>query len=157
MGAVYGYWKSNNGSAWALEYWEKYLTSQAKDLHVQSVVELCEAFRENRTHHRDHIRTMITDHFKPMILDKWAAEVEFNQRVLYDFMKELENLDYYDKDIWMKCFTTIGNKKRINNTTYFHYFNTVMRKLNTQPESPLFKQLDENIAKLKEKHYNVDR
>lgn len=76
MGAVIGYWMMNCGTATALKYWETFMLNQAKDLHVQDVVELCEAFRENRTHHRDHMRGMINKHFKKNMLENlWDNEV----------------------------------------------------------------------------------
>lgn len=157
FGAVVAYWKTNLGSAWALKFWEDKLTSQAEDLHVQSVVELCEAFRYNRTHHRDHMRNMITQHFKKMIVEKWLDEVEYHQRCLFDLLRELEHLEYYDKDIWTLALTTIGRKKRINNITFFDYFNKIIHKLNTEPSSPFFKTLDSNLKSLKEKHYTQNR
>ena len=86
MGAVIGYWRMNLGSAAALQYWEHYLVTQAKDLHVRDIVELCQAFRENRTHHRDHWRGMLTKYFKKNMLEElWKAEVDHNQRVLHVF------------------------------------------------------------------------
>lgn len=48
------------------------------DLHVHDVIEMCEAFRENRTHHRDHLRNMITECFKPMMKENWKNEVDHN-------------------------------------------------------------------------------
>ena len=45
------------------------LTSDMEKLHVQDIVELCEAFRDNRTHHRDHLRNLLNDKFKQIILD----------------------------------------------------------------------------------------
>ena len=78
MGAVCAYWKTNLGQAWALKYWEQMLTNDMEKLHVQDIVELCEAFRSNRTHHRDHLRDLLDNHFKQVIIDKWAAEVEYN-------------------------------------------------------------------------------
>lgn len=72
-------------------------------------------------------------------------------------MKEFEHLEYWDKDIWKKIFETIGHKKRINNMTFFSYFNDTMRKLNSDPNSDFFKKLDGDIEKLKEKHYTADR
>ena len=127
------------------------------DLHVATVVELCEAFRENRTHHRDHMRNMITQHLKPMILAKWGAEVEHQQRTMFNLLKEMEHLDYHDEEILAKCFQTMKNKKRINNLTFFDYFNKILRKYNTEPSSPFFQQLDGDIAHLKEKHFNANR
>lgn len=59
MAAVVAYWKSNCGSAWALRYYESFLIKNAAYLHVQEIVELCQAFRWNRTHHRDHLRNML--------------------------------------------------------------------------------------------------
>ena len=74
MGAVCGYWRLNYGAAFALKYWEHKMVTQANDLHVQDVMELCYAFRENRTHHRDHLRGIITKYFKKnMIENLWAS------------------------------------------------------------------------------------
>jgi hypothetical protein len=76
MAAVIAYWKSNCGSDWALKYYEKFLLQKSKDLHIHEIIELCQAFRWNRTHHRDHLRSMLNSHFKLTIIDKWAAEAE---------------------------------------------------------------------------------
>lgn len=91
------------------------------------------------------------------MLKKWGDEVEHNQRMLYNLMLEFAELDYYDKDIWERIFKTIVGKTKINNLTFFSYFNTVMRKLNEDPKSAFFKQLDARIAKFKERHYTTDR
>lgn len=58
---------------------------------------MCKAFRDNRTHHRDHLKNMMTNNFKNMMINNWKDEVEFNQRTLYNLMIELEHLEYYDK------------------------------------------------------------
>lgn len=158
MGAVCGYWRLNYGSAYALKYWEHYMVTQANDLHVQDVIELCLAFRENRTHHRDHLRGIITKYFKKnMIENLWAAQVDHHQRRLYDFMIEMEHLEYWDKDIWRRAFDSIKVIKRINNMTFFAYFHKMLRQLNEDPKSPLFQTLDDDIASLKEKHYTINR
>lgn len=158
MAAVIGYWRMNCGSAHVLKYWENYMIRSANDLHVQDVVELCQAFRENRTHHRDHMRGMITKHFKKNMLENlWPHEVRYQQRTLYNLMVELEHLEYWDKDIWRRCFDTIQGLKRLNNLTFFAYFHKMMKFLNEEPTSPLFQTLDDDIAKLKEKHYTVNR
>jgi hypothetical protein len=131
--AVYAYWRTNHGSAWCLKWWEQQMLSRIDELHIVTVVELCEAFKYNRTHHRNYLKDMITNHFKQMTLDKWKDEVEYNQRMLYNLMKELQNLDYWDKDIWQKCWDTIGHKTRINNITYLSYFNDIMNECNEDP------------------------
>jgi hypothetical protein len=101
MAGVCGYWRSGCGSAWALKYWETYLENQAMDLHVDDVIELCQAFKENRTHHRDHMRNYMDRLFKKdVLLAKWNDEVEYHQRRLKNLMIELEDLEYYDKDVW---------------------------------------------------------
>jgi len=77
MGAVTGYWRLNSGSAFGLNFWETKLKETIGDLHVQDVIEMCKAFRENRTHHRDHLKDMLKEMLKPVVLEKWAAEVEY--------------------------------------------------------------------------------
>lgn len=73
MGAVTGYWRMNTGTAAVLKYWEHHMVTQAQDLHIFDVIELCRAFKENRTHHRDHWRGMLTKYFKKnMIENLWA-------------------------------------------------------------------------------------
>ena len=73
------------------------------------------------------MRDMITKLFKKdVILAKWADECEYHQRRIMDLMIELDDLDYYDEEIWQKCWDTIGNKKRINNLTFLAYFNEMM-------------------------------
>jgi hypothetical protein len=101
---VCAYWKTNLGQAWALKFWENHLKKESEHLHVQEIVELCQSFRENRTHHRDHMRQLLNSHLKPVILSKWADEVEYNQRVLFNLMQEMDHLEYYDEQIWQHCF-----------------------------------------------------
>lgn len=121
------------------------------------VVELCQAFRENRTHHRDHMRSMLKNIFKKSILDLWADEMEYHQRRVYELMVEMEHLNFYDEQLWQACFDTVGRKKRIQNLTFFAYFNETMRKFNADPKSPFFKKLDDNIKSLKDKHFDSNR
>lgn len=92
-----------------------------------------------------------------MILANWAAEVDFNQRVMYEMFREFDELEYYDKQLLEKMIETLGHKKRINNIYYLSFYHGLMHKLNTEPTSPLFKALDEAIDQLKSKHYNLDR
>ena len=72
-------------------------------------------------------------------------------------MLEMDHLEFYDKELWQACFDTIGHKKRIQNLTFLAFYNEVMTKLNTDPKSPFFKKLDDNIKQLKDKHYNANR
>lgn len=78
MAAVIGYWKSNCGSDWALNYFENMLLQKSKELHIHEIIEICQAFRWNRTHHREHLRSMLNSHFKDIIIEKWMAEAEYN-------------------------------------------------------------------------------
>jgi len=57
------------------------------------------------------------------MIKKWADEIEYQQRHLMRLMIELENLDWYDKDVWQLVFDTISHKKRINNIKFLDYFN----------------------------------
>lgn len=158
MGAVIGHWKLNVGPAHSLEYFEKFMLDEVEDLHSRDLVELCKAFRENRMHHRDHMRHMIINHWKqPVILDKWHEEITYNQRTLHDLFVELDNLKIYDKDLWMKAFETLNQKKKLKNLHFFAFFHQMMVKLNTEPTSPMHGELDEVIAKYKERHYVINR
>jgi len=71
-------------------------------------------------------------------------------------MHELEHIEFYDEDIWQKCFDTISHKKRINNLTFLDYFNQTMRRFNSNPKGAFFKKLDSHIEKLGS-HMNANR
>ena len=43
---------------------------------------------------------MLNSHFKATIIQQWAAEGEMNQRLIYDLMIELENLQFEDEEIY---------------------------------------------------------
>ena len=75
---------------------------------------------------------------KDVLLAKWDLEVEYHQRRLKNLMIELIDLEYYDKDVWQKCWDTIGHKKRINNIHFLAYFNEIMTQFNTDPKNPFF-------------------
>ena len=76
---------------------------------------------------------------------------------MYQLMNELEDIGYFDKDIYSACFTTLVQKKRIQNITFFSFFAELMKKYNEDPKSPFFKKLDDKIQTYKDKHYNVNR
>ena len=72
-------------------------------------------------------------------------------------MKELEELNWVDEEVYQLCFDTLGNKKRIQNMTFFDFFLNLMRRQNEDPKGPFFKKLDQNIQMMKDKHMNVNR
>jgi hypothetical protein len=47
-GAVWAYYKSNQGSRFGIDFWEALLEKNLETLHVQEIVSLLEAFRHNR-------------------------------------------------------------------------------------------------------------
>jgi hypothetical protein len=56
FGALYAYYKTNQGSLYGIDYWESHLEDNLESLHVQDIVGLMVAFRDNRQLHRDHMR-----------------------------------------------------------------------------------------------------
>jgi len=53
-------------------------------------------------------------------------------------MVEFEHLEYWDKDIWRRCFDSLKNQGRINNIYTFAYFHKMLIYCNEEPKSPLF-------------------
>lgn len=62
---------------------------------------------------------LLDTQYKKVLVDRWDAEVMYNQRVLFGLAKELHFLGYYDQDIWTKIVDTAINKTKINNTHYW--------------------------------------
>lgn len=105
-GALYSYYKTNQGTRFGIDFWESILEDHIEHLHVAEVWNLMIAFRDNRSLHRDHFRNLLDTQFKKVILDKWKAEVIYHQRLLVGLAVELHNLEYYDEEIWLKLFET---------------------------------------------------
>ena len=113
------------------------------------------AFRDNRQLERGHFRNLLDTQYKKVLLDKWKAEVIYNQRVLFGLAKEFHHLEYYDKELWLLIADTAVHKKKINNT---HYWGIVFETLtDLNQDGPLKGLFTDHLAKLVEKHYTVDR
>ena len=48
FGAVYAYYKSNQGTLFGVDFWESKLEDNIEGTHVHEISRLMEAFRENR-------------------------------------------------------------------------------------------------------------
>jgi hypothetical protein len=104
------------------------------------------------------MRDIITKFLKKdVIIKKWYFECEYHQRRMMELCIELDELEYYDEEIWQKVWDTLGHKKRINNIHFLQYFNGMMQRFNSDPKSPFFKKLDDNIAQMKAKHWTPNR
>ena len=79
FGALWGYYKSNQGTLYGIDFWTSKLQDHIDDMRVQEVNRLREAFRDNRQLHRDHFRELLDSHFKKhVILAFWETEVAHN-------------------------------------------------------------------------------
>lgn len=156
FGALYAYYKSNQGSQAGIDFWEAQMERKGDNLHVHEVIGLLEAFRHSRQLHRNHMLERLDSFYKKVILDRWKDEVVYNQRVLFDLATELNLIGWYDKEVWMLIFKTTAEKKRINNTHDFDLILNLMHHVNTnvpalkgkaQPfiDTFLKKQYSENV------------
>jgi hypothetical protein len=78
FGALYAYYKSNQGTRFGIDFWESKLEDYIEDMHAQEVVELMVAFKDNRQLERSHMIKLLDTQFKKVLLDKWNAEVVYN-------------------------------------------------------------------------------
>jgi hypothetical protein len=157
MGGLYGLYRLNQGTQAGIEFWEEQMVPLAEYLHVQDVCELLEGFSLNRTLPRSHMRDKLQTQYKPVLLAKWTAEVDYHQRMAYKLAKEFDGLEFYDEELWLKLGETVLHKKKINNLYFFDEFFRCFSKLNADPKSPLFKKFDTVLDKLSTKHYTKDR
>ena len=90
-----------------------------------------------------------------MILDKWKDEVVYNQRTLYDLAKELDNLGWYDEEVWTLVIDTAIHKGKVQNTHFLHTLLNIMTRMNkNETECPHFYQkLQPKIDEYLKKHY----
>ncbi len=78
FGALYAYYKSNQGTRFGIDFWESKLEDHIEDMHAQEIVELMVAFRDNRQLERSHMTKLLDSQFKKVLLDKWNDEVVYN-------------------------------------------------------------------------------
>jgi hypothetical protein len=161
FGAIYAYYKSNQGTLFGVDFWESIHEDHIDGMHVAEISRLLEAFRENRQLQRSHVVEKLDTHYKGVMLKKWKEEVEFNQRTLFDLAKELDNIGWYDEEVWTMIFDTALHKKRINNTYDFDLILSIMKKMNNnEADIPHFYQkVQTKIDDILKKHYTgqVDR
>jgi hypothetical protein len=100
---------------------------------------------------------LLDSQFKKVLLDKWKSEVVYNQRVLFGLAEEFLNIQYYDKELWLKIAETAIGKKKINNSHYWQTIHSCLTKLNADKESGLQGVFTDHLTKLVEKHYSADR
>ena len=107
------------------------------------------------------MRDLLNSHFKGVITKFWEKEVRFNQRTLFDLAEELDNIEWYDEEVWTLIFSTAVTKKRINNLHYFTKIHKLMHKLNTGGADDLYGHLngkyDAYLKILIDRHYTEDR
>jgi len=75
--------------------------------------------------------------YKKVLLDKWQAEVVYNQKLLIDLMVEMHLMKWYDEEVWTKLVTTYIQKKKINNTHYFRTFHRTISEINENEKTGL--------------------
>ena len=135
FGALWAYYKSNQGSLFGVDFWTSILQDYSKEMRVQEVSRLLEAFRDNRQLHRSHMTELLDKNFKnDVILQHWEQEVRHNQRTLFDLAKELDGIMWYDEEVWMKIFYTAASKKKINNLHDFQLIHNLMVKLSSKSQ-----------------------
>ena len=59
FGALYAYYKSNQGTRFGIDFWESKLEDHISDMHAQEVVDLLVAFRDNRQLERSHMTKLL--------------------------------------------------------------------------------------------------
>lgn len=98
--------------------------------------------------------------FKKIIVDRWKDEVVYNQRVLFDLAKELNELGWYDEEVWMLIFKTAVDKKRINNIYDFGLIYNIMCEVNEGCNGHAKKlkgKVQPFMDSILKKHYTEDR
>jgi hypothetical protein len=76
------------------------------------------------------MKEKLNNTYKKIIMDRWKDEVVYAQRVLFDLAHELQQLGWFDKDVWMLIFKTTVEKTRINNTHDFNLILNIMHDVN---------------------------
>mmetsp|Transcript_41186 Transcript_41186/g.30286 ORF Transcript_41186/g.30286 Transcript_41186/m.30286 type:complete len:91 (+) Transcript_41186:570-842(+) len=90
----------------------------------------------------------MTEVLKPHLLQVWEAEVAHQQRLLYKLTRDLEELEYFDEEIWTKITTSVSKLAKVNNLTFFDQFWRTFKHLHETPSSPFFQKFKQVLASL---------
>lgn len=101
---------------------------------------------------------MLDNTLKKVILDRWDAEILWNQRVHLDLIFELHHIRWYDQDVWDKLIPVLMWKKKINAFKDFVKVHQTLCYMNEDKEHcPMAGQLGSQIQAFMDKHYTEDR
>lgn len=157
FGGLQASYCNNQATQFGIDFWESKLEDNIEGMHAAEVLELLQAFKQNRVLHRDHIREKMDSQFKAVLLRLWNAEVVYHQRLLVGLATELFELRWFDEEIWEKVIDTATNKKGIQNMYFFMDLHRIFEALNNDPSSPMHQKLTQKIEAFVNKHYTTDR
>ena len=109
-GGLYGSYRSNQCTQFAIDFWSSHLEDDLNGMHAQDVLMLLDCFRLNRQLHRDHMREKLTTQLKGVLLRTWRKEVECHQRLLVGLTAHFHELRWFDEEIWTKIAETASRK-----------------------------------------------
>ena len=156
FGGLWACYESNLASLEGIKYWEKVMEKHAGSFHSIWIKELLQAFNNNRKLRSSHMISIFDSLLKPRLLELWQEQVNFNQRTMYDLIKEFKTLKYYDEEIFTKIIDSLIHKNTIQNLYFFDRFYNFIHDVNENPKGTLYGKWTQKIKDFEEKHYSKD-
>jgi hypothetical protein len=153
-GALYAYYKFNRGKVENILFFETCLQEQPSTLHNEMTVVLFELVHDSTFVDRDRLDLFILNFFKQNFLMNWDKEVRYKQRLIAEYHRVFQKVNYLDEEVWNKLIDMTINCVKIQN---MDKYDTMLKGLlwyNGNPKSPKFKKLNKEIEKFKDRIRN---
>ncbi len=129
---------------------------------TSEIIELCEAFLENKQLPRTYFVGKLDKYWKPTLLARWEGESRHYQHNVLRLSICFEKLAYWDKDLWDRIIDHVHTMRRIQSIKFVIAYYEMFIRINKDKANPFFGKLTPQVAKLRDRldrrdwHYNVD-
>jgi hypothetical protein len=106
-------------------------------------LELFDAYISNSVLDIEHIRSFVSEHLKPAVLENWKL-VHYKPNTLLEYFKKLSDREWYDEEIWNALFTSMKHKKTIKKVEELSLVHSRLLKIQESGKFP--SDLTEEIA-----------
>ena len=134
-----------------MRYFESVLEYHVPRIRVIEIVELCEAFTENKNLGKDYFNKKLDTIWKNAILSRWKREVIFSRKNTFRLCQVFEKLNYWNNELWDKLIERIHGLKDVRNRDFTIAYYEQFNRMNTDKGNPYFGKLNEQINKIKNK------
>lgn len=154
-GMLYAYYSFNLGKQENIFFFENLMEIAPNSMHPHMVIELFLLSHKTKMIDSERLSLLITNFYKQNFINNWDTQIKSKQSLLTEFHKIFMEINYLDEDIWNLLITaTVDKKFKIQNMDHYDMMLRGLLWYNSQPQSPKFQKINNEIEKFKDKIKN---